>query len=94
MNGILEEYWQAYLWSDGPHFSGLAVTLWLLILSVVIGSVVDRARQSQSAAALAGLVLHLRVSRHAFVHPAAVLLHRGVQPACGPLPGLSQRVLP
>ena len=37
MIGILENYWQAYLWSDGPHFSGLAVTLWLLILSVVTG---------------------------------------------------------
>ncbi|EUB76525.1 polar amino acid ABC transporter, inner membrane subunit [Pseudomonas sp. GM41(2012)] len=37
MTGILENYWQAYLWSDGPHFSGLAVTLWLLILSVVTG---------------------------------------------------------
>jgi histidine transport system permease protein len=37
MTGILENYWQAYLWSDGPHLSGLAVTLWLLILSVVTG---------------------------------------------------------
>jgi histidine transport system permease protein len=37
MTGILENYWQAYLWNDGPHFSGLAVTLWLLILSVVMG---------------------------------------------------------
>lgn len=37
MTGILEEYWQAYLWSDGPHLSGLAMTLWLLILSVLIG---------------------------------------------------------
>ena len=37
MTSIFEDYWQAYLWSDGPHFSGLAVTLWLLILSVVIG---------------------------------------------------------
>ena len=39
MTGILQDYWQAYLWSDGPHFSGLAMTLWLLILSVVIGFV-------------------------------------------------------
>src|SRR5471032_1171011 len=37
MTGIFEDYWQAYLWSDGPHFSGLAVTLWLLILAVVSG---------------------------------------------------------
>jgi len=37
MTGILGDYWQAYLWRDGPYFSGLAVTLWLLILAVLIG---------------------------------------------------------
>ncbi|NBF01249.1 ABC transporter permease subunit [Pseudomonas sp. Fl5BN2] len=37
MTTILQDYWQAYLWSDGAHLSGLAVTLWLLILSVLIG---------------------------------------------------------
>ncbi|MCJ1887462.1 ABC transporter permease [Pseudomonas sp. LA21] len=37
MTGILDEYWKAYLWSDGVHLSGLAMTLWLLILAVVFG---------------------------------------------------------
>jgi len=37
MTTILQDYWQAYLWTDGGHLSGLAVTLWLLILSVLIG---------------------------------------------------------
>ncbi|MCY1270158.1 Histidine transport system permease protein HisM [compost metagenome] len=37
MSGILGEYWQAYLWNDGLHLSGLAMTLWLLVLSVCIG---------------------------------------------------------
>ncbi|AVH38206.1 MULTISPECIES: ABC transporter permease [Pseudomonas] len=37
MIGILQEYWQAYLWTDGYRLSGLAMTLWLLTASVVIG---------------------------------------------------------
>ena len=34
---ILENYWRAFLWTDGNGFSGLAVTMWLLIVSVGIG---------------------------------------------------------
>lgn len=34
---ILQEYWQAYLWNDGYQYSGLVVTLWLLVLSLAIG---------------------------------------------------------
>lgn len=34
---IIEEYWKALLWSDGYNITGLAMTLWLLILSVTIG---------------------------------------------------------
>lgn len=34
---ILHQYWQALLWSDGYRFTGMAVTLWLLISSVVMG---------------------------------------------------------
>ncbi|MDW9425674.1 amino acid ABC transporter permease, partial [Yersinia enterocolitica] len=34
---ILHQYWQALLWSDGYRFTGMAVTLWLLITSVVMG---------------------------------------------------------
>ena len=34
---ILQQYWQALLWSDGYRFTGMAVTLWLLISSVVMG---------------------------------------------------------
>ncbi|CAI8915064.1 lysine/arginine/ornithine ABC transporter/histidine ABC transporter, membrane subunit HisM [Pseudomonas chlororaphis] len=37
MTGILQDYWQAYLWSDAAQLSGLAMTLWLLVLSVLIG---------------------------------------------------------
>lgn len=34
---ILQQYWQAYLWSDGYKLSGLAMTLWLLTLTLGIG---------------------------------------------------------
>ncbi|GGX77526.1 MULTISPECIES: ABC transporter permease [Vogesella] len=38
---IVQEYGQAYLWSDGYRLSGLAMTLWLLLLSIVIGFVMS-----------------------------------------------------
>ncbi|BAK76954.1 polar amino acid ABC transporter, permease protein [Pseudogulbenkiania sp. NH8B] len=39
MNEILQQYWQAYLWSDGYHITGVAMTLWLLVASIGIGFV-------------------------------------------------------
>ncbi len=36
---ILQQYGQCLLWSDGYRFTGLAITLWLLISSVVMGGV-------------------------------------------------------
>jgi histidine transport system permease protein len=36
---ILNEYWRAYLYWDGQRFSGLAVTLWLLVASIGFGFV-------------------------------------------------------
>ncbi|AYK01963.1 histidine ABC transporter permease HisM [Klebsiella pneumoniae] len=41
MKEILQEYGMAYLWYDGYQFSGLLVTLWLLILSLSIGFVLS-----------------------------------------------------
>lgn len=37
MNEILTQYLPAYLFSDGRHMSGLAVTAWLLVASLAIG---------------------------------------------------------
>jgi histidine transport system permease protein len=34
---IITEYWRAYLYSDGFKMTGLAVTLWMLLLSMSIG---------------------------------------------------------
>lgn len=36
---ILHEYWKPLLWTDGYRFTGVAITLWLLILSVVMGGI-------------------------------------------------------
>lgn len=34
---IIHEYWKSLLWTDGYRFTGVAITLWLLIVSVVLG---------------------------------------------------------
>lgn len=39
MTDILHEYWKSLLWSNGYQITGLAMTLWLLIFSVVCGGV-------------------------------------------------------
>lgn len=37
MIDVLEQYWQAYLFSQNGNLSGMAVTMWLLVLSVSMG---------------------------------------------------------
>jgi histidine transport system permease protein len=37
MIDIIQNYWQAWLWNDCYHLSGVAMTLWLLIASVLCG---------------------------------------------------------
>ncbi|MCX8618586.1 histidine ABC transporter permease HisM [Gilliamella sp. B2923] len=37
MIDILQDYWKALLWTDGYHITGLAMTLWILIVSVSLG---------------------------------------------------------
>lgn len=34
---IINEYWKALLWTDGYRFTGVAITLWLLIISALLG---------------------------------------------------------
>ncbi|HQT47733.1 MAG: amino acid ABC transporter permease, partial [Acidocella sp. 20-63-7] len=34
---ILQKFWQAFLYSDGYNMTGLAMTLWLLVISCAIG---------------------------------------------------------
>ena len=34
---IIQNYWRNFLFSDGYHITGLAMTLWLLVISLAIG---------------------------------------------------------
>lgn len=34
---IIQQYWQSLLWTDGYNITGLAMTLWIFILSVLMG---------------------------------------------------------
>lgn len=36
---IIQEYWKPLLWTDGYRMTGMAMTLWLLISSVVMGGI-------------------------------------------------------
>lgn len=41
MNDIIQQFWQAFLWTDGYHFTGVAITLWLLVVSIGFGFVMS-----------------------------------------------------
>ena len=38
---LLQEYWRPFLYSDGYHMTGLAMTMWLLTASICIGFLVS-----------------------------------------------------
>lgn len=78
---ILMQYGKAFLWSDGYRFTGVAVTMWLLVLSLVFGFMLalpmSIARVSQKKSALdAGMVLYLYLPRYTAVCAAAGILFR------------------
>lgn len=38
---LLQQYWRPFLYSDGQHITGLAMTMWLLSASLVFGFLVS-----------------------------------------------------
>jgi len=36
---FLHDFWKQFLWTDGYHYTGIAITLWLLVASVSLGFV-------------------------------------------------------
>jgi histidine transport system permease protein len=34
---IIRQFWQSYLYTDGYHYTGLVITLWLLVASIGLG---------------------------------------------------------
>lgn len=37
MIDLIHDYWKPFLYSDGFHYSGLIITLWLLVFSISVG---------------------------------------------------------
>jgi len=37
MTELLHDYWRAYLFTDGYQYTGLVITLWLLVVSIAFG---------------------------------------------------------
>ena len=38
---LLQEYWKAFLYTDGQNITGLAMTMWLLSASIFFGFIVS-----------------------------------------------------
>ena len=96
MIDIIHEYWKALLWTDGYRFTGVAITLWLLILSVAVGGclaiVLAIARVSSIRAISAPVWLFTGVSRHAALRAAADHLFRYVYAGGGEGIGAAERL--
>ncbi|BEV72716.1 ABC transporter permease [Paludibacterium sp. THUN1379] len=62
---IIQQYWRQFLWTDGYHLSGLAVTMWLLSLSIAMGFIASiplavlRVSKVKWAARLVGLYTYV-----------------------------------
>ena len=41
MTDVLDQFWRAYLYANNGSLSGMAITLWLLVLSVAMGFVIS-----------------------------------------------------
>lgn len=41
MLDIIQEYWRNYLWTDGFQITGVAMTLWLLVVSLLAGFILS-----------------------------------------------------
>ncbi|MFM2478923.1 ABC transporter permease [Celerinatantimonas sp. MCCC 1A17872] len=41
MIDLIQQYWQQLLYTNGYHFTGVAVTLWLLVISIACGFVIS-----------------------------------------------------
>lgn len=51
---LIQQYGLAYLWTDGSGFSGVAMTLWLFIVSVILGFFLSIPWQSPASASTSG----------------------------------------
>lgn len=79
---ILQEYWKAYLWTDGYKITGVAMTLWLLVCSLAISFVLAIplavARASSNPAARIPVWLYTYVFRGTPLYVQLLILYTGV----------------
>ena len=93
---IIQEYWKSLLWTDGYRYTGVAITLWLLISSVVMGGILALfwllAAFPVINLSSSHLAVHLYFSWDAAVRSATGVLFRDVYAGDSQRHGLPQRV--
>ncbi|WP_063533917.1 ABC transporter permease [Burkholderia sp. MSMB1589WGS] len=79
---IIGQYWQNYLFSDGYRLSGLAITLWLLVVSIGLGFglavPLAIARASRSRAVSGPVWLYTYVFRGTPLYVQLLLCYTGI----------------
>jgi histidine transport system permease protein len=79
---ILEQYGKAFLWSDGYRFTGVAVTMWLLVISLVVGFMLalpmSIARVSQKKALWMPVWLYTYIFRGTPLYVQLLVFYSGV----------------
>lgn len=79
---ILQEYWKAYLWTDGYHMTGVAMTAFLLTISLAIGFILSVplsvARVSKNIAIRGPVWLFTYVFRGTPLYVQLLIIYSGV----------------
>ena len=79
---LIQQYWRNYLFTDGYHFTGVAITLWLLVVSIGIGfclSVPLAVARVSKKKSLAGLVwLYTYIFRGTPLYVQLLLVYTGL----------------
>lgn len=79
---ILQQYWKSYLWTDGFQMTGVAMTSWLLVLSIAIGFVLSVpfsiARVSSNALIRSPVWLFTYVFRGTPLYVQLLIIYSGI----------------
>jgi histidine transport system permease protein len=79
---IIQQYWKAYLWYDGYYVSGVAMSLWLLVVSIMVGFVLSVplavARVSKNPFVRGPVWLYTYVFRGTPLYIQLLILYTGV----------------
>ncbi|OCG72924.1 histidine ABC transporter permease HisM [Gilliamella sp. Occ4-3] len=79
---IIQQYWQSLLWTDGYNITGLAMTLWILILSVLMGGILSLAlavgRNSQNKLIKLPIWLFTYIFRGTPLYVKLLIIYTGI----------------